>query len=299
MSKVKKISALVFSGTGNTQWVVEQLEKKLKNKNHEFTTAYADELQAGCGREPGKEPDWACVREKIDELVTPCDILLLAFPTYASDIPTPLKELLQYIPDGQGKKLVVISTIHMAGGDAVLLPSKILEKKNYETIITEYVKMPNNIKIPLFDFIEIKNGEDLKPFYDSAGKTIDKIIEQLVNEKKHIEGKSITDKALGFGQRLGEETIRKMFINNMFATANCIKCGLCAATCPTGNISFDKGYPEFNGNCCMCLRCYNFCPVNAIQISDKTRQEKFTRYKGFDGWKPVRLRKIKQNVETE
>jgi Fe-S-cluster-containing hydrogenase component 2 len=60
-----------------------------------------------------------------------------------------------------------------------------------------------------------------------------------------------------------------------------------------GNISLAKGYPEFGTDCCMCLRCYNFCPGNAIQITEHTRDEKkYNRYKGFDGWKPPRLRHV-------
>lgn len=59
------------------------------------------------------------------------------------------------------------------------------------------------------------------------------------------------------------------------------------------NISLDRGFPEFGKNCCICLRCYNFCPVNAINVTSQTLDEKkYPRYKGFDGWKPPILRQV-------
>ena len=118
--------------------------------------------------------------------------------------------------------------------------------------------------------------------------------------KGRFEGRGVGGYLFGVSQRLGEATLQSYLVNNFFAHARCTKCKLCAATCPMANISFSKGYPEFGDKCCMCLRCYNFCPVNAINTTSQTfNEEKYPRYKGFDGWKAPRLRKVEGKKKAE
>lgn len=62
----------------------------------------------------------------------------------------------------------------------------------------------------------------------------------------------------------------------------CTRCGLCARSCPTLNISMksqeaplpQKGVlapPQWGPVCTMCLRCYHNCPVHAISYGKETR----------------------------
>ena len=41
------------------------------------------------------------------------------------------------------------------------------------------------------------------------------------------------------------------------------RCGLCVKLCPAGNIVM-KDYPERQGGCQVCLRCYAYCPREAV-----------------------------------
>lgn len=51
--------------------------------------------------------------------------------------------------------------------------------------------------------------------------------------------------------------------------------------------------PQFGNKCCLCMRCYSFCPVCAIQVTKKTLDTKlYVRYRGFNHWVPPRLYKI-------
>lgn len=52
----------------------------------------------------------------------------------------------------------------------------------------------------------------------------------------------------------------------------CTRCGLCARSCPTMNISMKKQGepPQWGPVCTMCLRCYHSCPVHAISYGTKT-----------------------------
>lgn len=48
----------------------------------------------------------------------------------------------------------------------------------------------------------------------------------------------------------------------------CIRCGICAESCPMGSISFDN-YSEFTGICIKCGACEKKCPVGAKFYSDE------------------------------
>ncbi|MPN07482.1 hypothetical protein SDC9_154752 [bioreactor metagenome] len=45
----------------------------------------------------------------------------------------------------------------------------------------------------------------------------------------------------------------------------CTGCGLCAAKCPTANISMAQGRPRFGSKCAMCMGCTFRCPTAAVR----------------------------------
>ncbi len=297
---MKQVRMLYFSGTGNTHWVIRRMCDGFEKQEIDCRVLSADELLARCGCQPGAEPDRGKMRTELTDFLKEMDLLILGFPTYGSDMPRPLKDLLPLIPDGDKTPLAVVSTVYKVGGDAVHTPVRELERRGYNIVYSGYVIMPNNFKIPQFKFFDIKNGPELDGYYESAGKTVDMIIEKITDGGKYLEGRSIGDYLVGASQRMGERVMTGWFVGKLFAHASCTRCGLCGDTCPMGNISFEKGYPEFGNDCCLCTRCYNFCPVNAINITDGTLdQAKYTRFKGFDQWKPPRLRKVKASHKKE
>lgn len=288
---------LYFSGTGNTEYVACEMKSRLLAKGYRCEILAVDKLWADCGRSPGSKASLEKMSAKLKEFLQDASVLILAYPTYASDIPKPLKELLPLLPEGRGKKLAVVSTCAMAGGDCCLLPARELKNRGYRSFLAAYIKMPNNLKLPPFNFPAIENGDVLNKFYETSSKTIDVIISDLIAEKKKLKGGNIGGYLLGVSQRLGEKFLARFLRKNMFAGQECIKCKLCVSSCPTANISFKDGHPEFGLDCCFCMRCYNFCPVSAIQVTQKTRDKvKYLRYKGFGNWKPPHLRDVREVI---
>ena len=53
--------------------------------------------------------------------------------------------------------------------------------------------------------------------------------------------------------------------NTFHLNGRCTGCGLCARTCPVGNIEMQNGRPAWLHRCENCLACYNWCPVHAIE----------------------------------
>lgn len=55
----------------------------------------------------------------------------------------------------------------------------------------------------------------------------------------------------------------------------CTACGLCARSCPLGNITLDGApggrSPAWHDRCTLCLRCYHICPHHAVHYGRATR----------------------------
>jgi ferredoxin len=64
---------------------------------------------------------------------------------------------------------------------------------------------------------------------------------------------------------------------NFFADENCTSCGTCAAVCPVKNIEMVNEKPVWKHHCELCCACIHFCPDEAIQYGQKTKNR--GRYK--------------------
>ena len=59
--------------------------------------------------------------------------------------------------------------------------------------------------------------------------------------------------------------------------SKCNSCGLCETLCPVNNIKLMK-YPEFLKNCILCMRCFAYCPKEAISFKNYSS----ARYRGVE-----------------
>ena len=66
-----------------------------------------------------------------------------------------------------------------------------------------------------------------------------------------------------------------MKTKNYHTSAKCKGCGICARSCPYGNITMtDNGRPQWGDKCTWCLRCYHACPSHCVNYW------RFSRRKG-------------------
>ena len=238
---MKSILILSFSGTGNTQFVVDALVKSLIEKGLS-ATSYPMEILP--------------FEKNIDGLLS-ADMIGIAFPVHAFNPPPLVEKIIKQLPKTILKKCFILKTSgspFAMGGTTSRLKS-ILTKRNWILKHEVLVPMPSN-------FIVSYTPEFIKLNLEMAIKQADKIAKDLIEENWSIipAGKlAILLCAIMRIERIGA----KFYGHYLKVGSNCIKCGKCVKNCSTRNIKFSEGKFTFGWKCTLCMRCSFGCPVQA------------------------------------
>lgn len=82
-------------------------------------------------------------------------------------------------------------------------------------------------------------------------------------------------------QRSIGQVHEKLNFKGFISDEECTKCKWCIKNCPTNNIILKDDRIIFEDKCIICMRCYNFCPNKAIQMTNKTKNiARYVRYNG-------------------
>jgi ferredoxin len=101
------------------------------------------------------------------------------------------------------------------------------------------------------------------------------IIADIAARKKLAATASVGDVALAAAIQAGENTFMKATMaRNYIIDAKCAKCGTCAKTCPSGNISVADRV-AFADKCEWCLGCVHLCPKNAIHLKNERSSKRW------------------------
>ena len=240
-SKPRQVQIAYFTGTGTTRRAAQIFAQKLTGQEISNCTY---EIHR---RKPYQYQSF--------------DLLVLLYPVYAMNAPAPVYDFIQTLPEGRGTKAVVIS---VSGGGEIspntasrLHCIRHLQKRGYYVVYEQMLVMPSNC---LEETPKELNGLLLK----ALPAKIDCIVQDLVNGVKRRTNPAPLDRFVSF---LGEaEKIgAKAFGRHIEADYSCNGCGLCAKTCPTGNIRMRDGHPRYNKKCTLCLKCIYDCPKQALK----------------------------------
>ncbi len=250
--KAKIIDIYFFSGTGNTLILVKELKNFFSKHGYETNLFRI---------------------EKCDPNSINLDHTLgFAFPIAAFSTYKFIWDFLDKLPetDRETEVFMLTSMAFFSGGMTGAL-KKIMKKKKYKPIGANEIKMPSNFRKK--EISAEKKQKSINNGINKAKKFAHDLIFGISNWRHLPVPKPFTK----FGK--SEKPWRFMREKNQLEIdfVKCVKCGNCYHLCPVENIEMTP-YPEFADKCQLCLRCFAFCPSNAISFKDK----KIESYKACD-----------------
>jgi ferredoxin len=233
-----------FSGTGNSQWVANQLANA--------TGDQARNIIEWLNETP--------LQEEMQEL----ERIGIVFPIYAWGAPAPVISFLKSLKVSDAAYRYAICT---CGDEAGYAMERL--KRSFPIQSAWSLIMPNNYII----MYDVDSSEEEMKKVNAAKILLSKIGEEIKNKKTVWE---VKHGVLPF--------IKSYLIQPLFARyacspdkftveSKCTSCGLCENLCPMKTIAMKDGRPQWTGDCLQCLACIHHCPVQAIQYGKQTQNK--------------------------
>jgi ferredoxin len=234
-----------FSGTGNSQWVAQQLAQLTGDQAADIAPLIQNKVSM------------------VPVTVKAPDRIGLVFPIYAWNTPKIVDEFVAALTVEAGAYAYAVCT---CGSDAGRAMEKL--KKRYAWNAAWSISMPDNY-LPMYD---VDTQENQKAKIDAATALLPDIASHIQNRQAVVR---VRQGAMAW---IKTEVVNPFF--KMFAlrtrpfTADdvCTGCGLCVRNCPRGIIRLENEKPVWTEKRCLqCMACIQRCPVRAIQYGKGTR----------------------------
>lgn len=246
---------LYFSGTGNTQFCMEYLAKKMDASAAVYSIEEA----------------------KVLEAIKMNNEIVLGYPIYYSNLPKILRDfVVEHADLWEGKDIFLIATMGLFSGDGAGVMARLMKKCHANVIGGLHLRMPDCI----LDVKVLKNTDHQK-LVQRAKEKLDVTAVSYQKGRLPQEGLRIWNHIAGlFGQRLYFYNKTKKYTDKLkIDTEKCIGCGKCVSLCPMQNIIVEHKKAFAHNKCTMCYRCINNCPKQAITlIGKKVVAEPFEDY---------------------
>lgn len=233
-----------FSGTGNTLLIVEAM-RDIFCENNIDVNLYKIEYS------------------------NPANIVLehtigLAFPVAVQSTYPFIWDFMKLLPRTSGTKIFMVDTLAMFSGGVVGPTKRILASKGYVPIGAREIIMPNNLMRK-----KINERNKARGIENGIAKA-QKYAMQIIRGKSKWRRMPILSDII-YWMSICDHSWRFMRgkIRLNAVESKCSNCGVCVELCPIGNIEMDKKIPSFGKSCQLCMRCFSFCPNDAIRINEK------------------------------
>ncbi len=237
-----------FSGTGNSQWVAEELARRLKDKAVLIPKA-KKEYKLGNDEKIG-----------------------FVFPIYAWSAPKIVFDFINRVrfENVNNPFVFFVCTCHTQTGTIDRIMKKALAKKGLPCQAGFSLRMPNNYL--LAPFVKTDSEKKKIQLLAQAQVHLDLIAEKIQKKKNVFQLRRGLGASLlsGIGRPLFEKF---MTVKGFYVTDACNRCGLCAKVCPVGNIRVTEK-PVWGDHCELCQACLNYCPQQAVQYGHYTKNKK-------------------------
>ncbi len=250
-----------FTGTGNSQWVADQLGSRLDQRVFSIATLLKN----------------SSFRYALAEQ----EAVIFVFPVHCWGPPSLVTAFIRNLSlEGyNGQPVYVVCTCGDDCGYSDRMVAQLLRQKGWELTGCWSVTMPNNyILLPGFD---VDSAEETHGKLDRAVGSVERIGETIAR------GELFDGYTTGRFTWVKSRVIWPWFVkfalgkNAFYATEACTHCGLCEKICPTGTIYMERDTPRWKPTCVQCLACIHRCPVRAIESGKTTLRKGRYHYPGL------------------
>ncbi|MFH1512948.1 MAG: EFR1 family ferrodoxin [Bacillota bacterium] len=249
-----KILTFYFSGSGNTQWVIHQLDSMFRQSGYISQCAAIEEID---------------MAEYIKSMTNAFDYIGFAYPLYGANIPRIMRgRIRQFLLAARNNpaiplKLFLINTFAYVNGHGVFQATKLLRHTPFGIIAYLNIKMPNSAP-------QKRNANRTGQFIADDNRKR-KAVYKLTEFVKRLEHGKTYINGVGphlFVGKVIRRVLRKAIANNYqkmhVDLRACTKCMQCVRRCPVQCIQYQNGAFIFSSACEACMRCYHGCPAHAI-----------------------------------
>lgn len=248
-----------FTGTGNTLAVVDAMAKTFASR--------------------GVAVRKLRIERSAPKAVDLGKTLGLAFPVAAFTTYPLVWSFVDALPQGDGAEVFMVATM---GGMSAAVAGQLrsaLTRKGYKPVGARQIIMPSN-----FMRKSVDAAKDAKTAA-KAEREATAFATALLDGKAHWGAgvPPLAKAARWFCSHAFEKSGKVRFATVGVAPAKCVNCGLCAKLCPTGNITM-ANLPSFDDLCQGCMRCFAYCPSQAIYLGAPGKP-----YSNYQGLPPDRF----------
>lgn len=246
------IYKIYFSPTGTTKKIVDTIGDELSRLFAVITKTYDFTLP---------------IRRQSFPEISSEDIVVFGLPTYAGRLPNLLLDYLDTINGNSAFAIPVVTFGNRAYDNALVELKNLLEQHDFMTIGAGAFSCEHSFSYTLA--AGRPDERDIAFAKDFASKMYDKILKVNINEYEHTAIHVDGDALSGYYQPQTNSGV-KIDIRKVKpkTSSTCIKCGLCAESCPMGSISF-VDFSEVTGICIKCGACVKKCPTHAKYFDDE------------------------------
>jgi ferredoxin len=229
-----------FSGTGNSLHAAKRLAAGLNEMPlHPMSLGVPPEAVGGDGEKIG-----------------------FVFPSYYGNLPRAVRAFVEKLEVRPGTYLFAVVTMGALGQGSVAALRSALKQKNLRLDYGRGVHMPPNY-IMRYNPADPSKSEGT---LDKSARRIARIASEIAAGKKSVRAFRFTANNL----YKNIDSLDAQF----FAEDTCIACGQCERICPVGNIRMNESKPGWSHHCEHCVACISWCPVQAIQYGDRTKERR-------------------------
>lgn len=232
------IGILYFSGTGNSLYIAKKIQEEV-------------------GGDIRYIPKYNGTGSEFDKII-------IVTPVYSFGMP---KHVYHLIPKlDKVKELIIVQNFGGMACGADYLMYEYCSRIGVNLQSIYLLQMPEN-----FTTTFTVPTPYIKSVLKNAEKRINKITQDIKNEKYVLPNKKITKEGMFLKNFNNWYKIGQGFS----ISENCIKCGKCVSICPVENISFKDDKIVFSDKCIACLGCYHRCPQKAILYKNHKKKDRY------------------------